>query len=314
MHGYLAITDFDCYAFLRARGPFDEVNFWTPSGRQRFEVVEPGSPIFFKLKKPHDAVAGFGVFTRSDILPDWLAWECFGERNGASSFGEMRRRVDRIRARNKIAPEPIPRVGCVVIGQPIFFRESEWVRQPRDWPLHTQKGMRYELSHGEGRRVLEECRLRADAALAAIPDAYLQESAREAVAQYGTGRLVRPRLGQGTFRLAVTDAYGRACAVTGEHSLPAPDAAHIRPFASGSPHAVRNGLLLRADIHKLFDRGYVAVSRKGEFLVSRRLKDDYSNGRSYEPFKGCIVQQPANPSERPDPEALAWHAENVLLS
>jgi putative restriction endonuclease len=77
---------------------------------------------------------------------------------------------------------------------------------------------------------------------------------------------VRPRLGQGTFRIATIQAYERACAVTGEHSLPALEAAHIRPFAEGGTHDVSNGLLLRADLHRLFDRGYVTVTPKLEHL------------------------------------------------
>ncbi len=314
MRGYIAITDSDWYEFLRDRGPLDEVNFWTPSGSRRFETVEPGAPIFFKLKTPHNAIGGFGVFTRADVLPDWLAWECFGEQNGAESFEDMRARIEHYRRRNKIAAQPIPHVGCLVIGQPLFFREPDWVRQPSDWGLHTQQGKTYDLSAGEGRRVFEECRQRAEAQLAAIPESHLREAARDVLARYGEGRLVLPRLGQGTFRLAVTDAYGRACAVTGEHSLPALDAAHIRPFGRGGQHAVTNGLLLRADIHRLFDRGYVAVSPRGEFLLSRRLVDDYANGRSYEPFRGQRLSLPRVQAHLPDARALAWHAENVFLS
>lgn len=75
--------------------------------------------------------------------------------------------------------------------------------------------------------------------------------------RYGKPIEIRPRLGQGGFRLAVTDAYGRACAVTQEHSLPVLEAAHIRPCGNGGAHEVQNGLLLRSDLHRLFDRGYV---------------------------------------------------------
>jgi putative restriction endonuclease len=50
------------------------------------------------------------------------------------------------------------------------------------------------------------------------------------------------------------EAYERACALTGEHSLPALEAAHIIPFALCGPHDVQNGLLLRADLHGLLDR------------------------------------------------------------
>ena len=68
--------------------------------------------------------------------------------------------------------------------------------------------------------------------------------------RYGAPVLVRPRLGQGTFRVAVMDAYARTCAVTGEHSLPALEAAHIRAYTSSGPHEVKNqdlGFVLAVD-------------------------------------------------------------------
>ena len=55
---------------------------------------------------------------------------------------------------------------------------------------------------------------------------------------YGDPVLVRPRLGQGTFRVLVTDNYRRRCAVTGEKALPVLDAAHIndqRIWMPGDP-------------------------------------------------------------------------------
>jgi len=53
----------------------------------------------------------------------------------------------------------------------------------------------------------------------------------------------------------VTDAYTRRCAITGEKTLPALQAGHIRPHAKSGPHEIRNGLLLRSDLHNLFDLG-----------------------------------------------------------
>jgi hypothetical protein len=57
--------------------------------------------------------------------------------------------------------------------------------------------------------------------------------AASGASRYGAPVLVPPRLGQGAFRVAVTDAYGRSCAVTREHSLPVLEAAHIQPYALG---------------------------------------------------------------------------------
>ncbi len=80
--------------------------------------------------------------------------------------------------------------------------------------------------------------------------------------RYGSPTVVYPRLGQGSFRVVVTDIYSRWCAVTRERTLPVLDAAHIRPYGQDGPHDPRNGLLLRSDIHTLFDQGYVTVRKK----------------------------------------------------
>ena len=91
----------------------------------------------------------------------------------------------------------------------------------------------------------------------------------------------------------MTEAYKRACAVTQEHSLPALEAAHIRPFAKEGPHEVRNGLLLRADLHRLFEQGYLTVTPNYTLEVSDRLRDDYQNGQSYYPLRGTRISVPA---------------------
>jgi putative restriction endonuclease len=75
--------------------------------------------------------------------------------------------------------------------------------------------------------------------------------------------------------------------VTGEKTLPILDAAHIRPFGEGGEHEITNGLLLRTDIHRLFDLGYVTVSNDRRFEVGRRLKEDFENGRDITP---CSVR------------------------
>jgi mRNA-degrading endonuclease toxin of MazEF toxin-antitoxin module len=123
----------------------------------------------------------------------------------------------------------------------------------------------------------------------------------------------RRSLRQGTFRLAVTSAYSRSFTVTGEQSLPALEAAHIRPFGDGGEHEVGNGLLLRSDIRRLFDTGYVGVTPDYKFVVSCYLRGDYSNGRSYYPLHGQPIALPAKREEWPcAAEALAWHGESVL--
>lgn len=86
--------------------------------------------------------------------------------------------------------------------------------------------------------------------------------------------------------MLVTDIYNRRCAITHERTLPALEAAHIRPYGDGGEHEARNGLLLRRDIHSLFDAGYVTVTPDLRFEVSRRIKEEFDNGRHYYELMG----------------------------
>ena len=309
-HGTIAVTDYGWYQYLVGRSP-PEVNFWTPSDRRPFRAPE-FSPFFFKLKSPLNAICGFGYFARWSSLPDWLAWECFGEGNGCESLDEMRARISAIRARIRyVQSGTVSNIGCILMVQPTFFPESEWVRQPADWPVRTVDRKGYDLTVGEGKRVLDECLERA-AGLRPMTAPALPQVAGPA-ARYGAPLTITPRLGQGTFRVAVTDAYGRACAVTSEHSLPALEAAHLWSYSKGGPHEVRNGLLLRADMHRLFDKGYVTVTPQLRLEVSARLRTDFDNGRSYYPFHGQEVRVPTHQDHRPAIDFVRWHNDHVFL-
>ncbi len=310
MHGTVAVTDYGWYEFLLGQG-LPEVNFWTPSDRRPFRAPEL-SPFFFKLKAPHNAICGFGYFARWSSLPDWLAWDCFGVGNGCRTLSEMRERIGAIRRRiGYVETGPLNNIGCILLVEPAFFEREAWIPQPSDWHVRTVTTKGYDLTTGEGRRIWEACLERSMPQR--TPVAPQRPSLREPAARYGAPRPVAPRLGQGTFRVAVTEAYDRACAATGEHSLPALEAAHIRSFSEEGPHEVRNGLLLRADLHRLFDQGYLTVTPDHRLEVSRRLREDYHNGRSYYPLHGAELRVPTRVEERPALEYVQWHNEHVFL-
>ena len=306
MLGLIAVTDFDWFQFLSQQPSLDEVNFWRPSDTRIPRQLKPGMPVLFKLRKRHGAwIVGFGVFARHDLKPAWLVWECFLERNGAASFEEMRTRIERLRHEGGATGlrSGDYEIGCLMLAQPVFFGRDHWILPPQGWPENAVQGKTYDLSMGEGARVWNECL--AHATLAPAPT-------DEEALRYGAEQLIKPRLGQGIFRLAVTDAYGSACAVTSEHSLPALEAAHIRPYADGGPHEISNGLLLRSDIHRLFDRGYVGVTPEFRFVVSRQLKADFSNGKSYYPLHEQSISLPSAADERPSPDLLRWRMEHLF--
>jgi len=126
MNLFLAVTDNDWFRFLRSRSPLEEVNFWRPGGAAGFRALHPGEPLLFKLHAPENFVVGGGFFAHfSRQVPVSLAWEAFGEANGAPSFAEMRRRIEKYR-RIQPAPHEDYRIGCILLSQPFFFDESEW--------------------------------------------------------------------------------------------------------------------------------------------------------------------------------------------
>ena|SRR5438093_3669918 len=307
--GTVAVTDYGWYTSLLGLSDLDEVNFWKPSATRATRPPE-FSPFLFKLRAPYNAICGFGYFARYSRLPDWLAWDTFGPRNGCSSLKEMRQKISDIRERIRFQGGHAAEIGCVLVVQPTFLPQDRWIDAPSDWRPRTQVDKRYDLSKGEGARIWTLC-LAAAATLPSTGPA-LQTGTNPPL-KYGTPQVVAPRLGQGVFRIAVIEAYRRACAVTAEHSLPALEAAHIKRFAEDGPHEVRNGVLLRADLHRLFDKGYVTITRAERFEVSRHLKEDFENGRTYYPLHGREIELPVMSQDKPAAEFIEWHNTRLYL-
>jgi HNH endonuclease len=310
MQAYVGITDYAWYQLLASRPHLEEVNFWQPGGKSVFRALQPGELFLFKLHAPRHFVVGGGFFAHASRLPVSIAWEAFGEANGAQSLVEMRARIEQYR-RAPAQPHEDYTIGCILIEQPFFLPEALWIPAPPDWHPNIVQGKTYDLHAEPGRSLwgqLSES-IRARGADATWPAEWRDRDAP----RYGEPTLVRPRLGQGSFRILVTDAYDRRCAVTGERVLPVLEAAHIRPYASGGEHRVDNGLLLRSDLHTLFDRGYVTVTPTLDLEVSRRIREDFENGRHYYALHGERVREPTDRGQRPSAEFLRWHNEEAYL-
>lgn len=308
MPAFVGVTDYDWFCYLAARPGIEEVNFWKPGGKQGFAALRPGDPFLFKLHAPRNVIAGGGFFVHFTRLPTSLAWEAFGAGNGASSLSEMRTRIERYR-RSRPTTEDYS-IGCILLRQPFFFEESEWIPVPDDWKSNIVQGRTYDLTLSPGRELWEAVTIRLQQASAAAR--YGSVVAESQVPRYGLPIEIAPRLGQGIFRVLVTDAYERRCAMTGERTLPVLDAAHIRPFAREGENRVPNGLLLRSDLHRLFDRGYITVTPDYRIHVSRRIKEEFENGRDYYALENREIRLPAAVADHPERDLLEWHAESVF--
>jgi len=314
LNGYIALTDPDWYSYLASHAPVDEVNFWKPHGERSFQTLRPGEPFFFKLRAPQKAIAGFGYFSRFVQLPAWLAWDCFGEMNGAPDFESMVDRILRLRREEGQSSRTGNFfIGCIIVSSPVFFSQDYWIAPPNDWAKSgIQQGKKYSLAGGEGRRIYDECMVRAKNKIKNFGYDSTAMNVGEPKARYGAPVLIKPRLGQGLFSLDVREAYHGACAVTNEHSGPVLEAAHIRPYKLGGEHSVDNGILLRRDLHRLFDLGYVTVTTDYKFKVGESLRDEYKNGHSYYGLDNQVISLPSNEILRPKKELLDWHGKEIF--
>ncbi len=302
MRIFVGVTDGDWYAQLSSIPSIDEVNFWQPSGSSNFRALSPGELFLFKLHSPRNFIVGGGFFAHFSLLPVSLAWAAFEEKNGVDSLPEMRQRIEKYRRQPGDRGQDYT-IGCVLLEQPFFFPEDHWVPVPVDWARNIVRGKHYNTEDETGLRLWTDVNERLQMSAPAVHD---DESPR-----YGEPVPTRPRLGQGTFRILVTDTYHRRCAITLERTLPVLQAAHIKPYAEGGKHDVRNGLLLRSDIHVLFDQGYVTVTPDLRFEVSPRIREEFENGRDYYALHGRCLTAPENPSLQPQPDLLSWHNQCV---
>jgi putative restriction endonuclease len=111
----------------------------------------------------------------------------------------------------------------------------------------------------------------------------------------------------------VTEAYDYRCAITGERTLPVLEASHIKPYSKSGPHRVDNGLLLRADLHILFDLGFMTITNDYRVEVSQRIREEYENGREYYAMSGKkLAVLPSLETEKPSAEFIEWHNQNIF--
>jgi putative restriction endonuclease len=220
------------------------------------------------------------------------------------------RLVGRYRKR-PIEPAEDPTIGCIFIRDTTFFRADAAAGPPPGLAPNVVQGKRYDLADAAVSDYFGDLLARL---LGAGPDLDLDsgEPWRSGGPTYGDPRLTPQRLGHQAFQAVVLRAYARRCAVTGDRIRPVLQAAHIRPLPAGGDHRLDNGLLLRSDVHTLYDRGYLGVDPNFRLLVSPRLRDEFGNGEQFYSRAGTPIALPERRTDRPNREFLEWHLDEVF--
>jgi putative restriction endonuclease len=307
MKFFVGVTNNEWFEYLAARQP-DEVNFWRPRSQSDFRAIPVGAPFLFKLHAPLNFIAGGGFFVRHDFLPLQWAWQAFEEKNGVPNMATLRSRMLEHRSASELGRQ----IGCTILTQPFFFPRDVWIPVPPDWSANIVTGKSYDTAEPAGQSLWQQVQERLErTASPNLPG--VERLGEEEQARYGQPQLVMPRLGQGAFRVLVADAYRRRCAMTGERTLPALEAAHIQRYSEHGPHRVDNGLLLRSDLHHLFDLGYLTVTNDYVIQVSRRIRAEFENGRDYYALDGHPLKAlPTAAADRPSLHFLDWHRNTLF--
>jgi len=304
---YVGITDERWFDFLRAL-PKEDVNFWRLGQFRNFHILPEGGLFLFKLHSPNDFIVGGGYYLSHQEMPLSLAWDSFGQYNGVPTIGELRDRINTYRKTEEVDPV----LGCTILSQAFFWPRNLWIPTSSSWwPGNIVSGKSFESTSEPGLALWQQIQTRLQAS-----DSPLLSGVNELPEErYGPAFLAKARLGQGGFRSMVTSAYQRRCAFTGERTLPVLQASHIQPYASQGPHAIRNGILLRADLHQLFDRGYVTITPDADsyrIKVSPRIKKEFSNGREYYALDEKPLAIMPSPELRPANEYVEYHSKVIF--
>ena len=303
MKFYVGITNNEWFRYLAAKAP-EEVNFWRPRSQQQFRAIKKDDLFLFKLHSPDNYIAGGGFYLRHDFLPLWFAWDTFGQNNGVPDYQTFEHRI----LEHRDAAELTLKLGCTVLVEPFFWPRELWIPVPSSWGSGIMTGKTYDADSLEGGVIWKEVMIRLRARTTDM-------IAEPAQVRYGPAQMMQPRLGQGAFRLEVASAYNKRCAITGEKTLPALEAAHIRPYGKNGPHLVSNGMLLRSDLHNLFDQGYLTVTLDHKVEISRKIKEEFENGRHYYALHGQqLVVVPTAAADRPAKDYLEWHHDHRFRS
>lgn len=308
VRAYVGVTDGDWARHLASSGA-EEVNFWRPAGDRVFRALSVGEPFFFKTHYPDNELVGGGLYSGFASLTISEAWQIYGEANGSSTLDEMRARVGRYR-RLRLSPRDDPRIGCVFIRDVTFFDKP--AAPPPDFATNVVQGKTYSFAEPSGSPYVDLLVTRLlGIAVELDPSAGWHRPGPT----FGDPRLTPTRLGQRAFQGVVRGAYAHRCSVTGDKIRPVLQAAHIRPLTRGGEHRIDNGLLLRSDVHTLYDAGYLAVDPNFSLVVSPRLRQEFGNGEEF--YQRAASREPiavpARRADRPAREFLEWHLDEVFL-
>ncbi len=266
------------------------VNFWTPTP-WNIKQLNKGSRLYFMLKAPIRQIGGFGEFIEYRDLTPEQAWNQFGYRNGRTSKHEFINSIQNYIDKNskKSGSQPIDintyEIGCIILDNCEFWNNAIFINPADhniDFATQVVK-IKYFDQYDPFMQSQEE-----------RDNFNLINEPRE-----NKPTVTNSRERQSEFKGRILKAYHSRCCISGETISELLEAAHVQEYRNTSSNHVQNGLLLRIDIHRLYDNHLLFIDSNYIIHVSNLV-----TSQQYRQLHGQTITLPDLDYSWPSKEAL----------
>lgn len=293
-------TDYDWFDFLRDADLNSGINFWTPTP-WNIKKMKKGDRLYFMLKAPRRKIGGYGEFSAYKNLSAAQAWDEFGYRNGRPSQDVFFNSIKKYVTKNTIqsgtifdTTAPAHEIGCVILDNCEFWPDE-----------HFQVISDTKSSDDKDAIVCFEPQIVRIKYYNDVVDPFRETSKVNQGFRMISGQRERKQVfaalrdGQSRFKVKILKIYSNQCCVTGEKIPELMEAAHIQPYVNDCSNHAQNGLLLRVDIHRLYDNNLIFIDRDYRIHVSGFVKNP-----NYRQYDGRRITLPNVTNGYPSVDAL----------
>lgn len=283
-------TDKDWFNYLKNSGLNSYVNFWTPTP-WNIKQLQKGNRLYFMLKSPIRKIGGFGEFVEYKNLTAADAWIEFGFRNGRASRQEFINQIQKYIDKNsaKFGKRNINistyKIGCVILNNCQFWESDKFITANNQNIYFASQIVKIKYLK-QYDPFLQAQNDQNNFSLVNEPrnDRHVESNGRE---------------GQGEFKGKILRAYNNRCCISGETTPELLEAAHIQEYKNKKSNHVQNGLLLRVDLHRLYDNGLLFIDSNYKIHISKLILS-----QQYRQYHGQTIELPTSTNEHPSKDTL----------
>ena len=288
----IANTDLNWFSQLRNEGYNQSlINFWTPTP-WNIKKLQKGDFLYFMLKSPIRKIGGYGRFVEYKNMSITDAWNKYGKNNGVLSLNDLEGRT-KFYAGKRSIKKPVNEIGCILLEELELFDDNKF-KTPESllnvsFPRQVVKIKFYEQTK-------KQILISKEPVKKVLPKFETQKDAKKKKKNVEQTQ----RKGQTKFRKDILEAYDYKCSISGTKEEDALEASHIEDYINEHSNHVKNGICLRADIHKLFDKHLIGINNKFKIFVSSKIKD-----KEYKKYAGKELILPKDINLYPLEELLS---------